>query len=93
VDDARATLSFPEPGQVAGLGSCNRFSGTVTIDQDRMRFGPLAATKMACPEAIMDQERRYLAALGRATRFRIDEPFLYVYTTDEEPPLRFIRED
>lgn len=31
LDNVQATLAFPEPGRVAGSGSCNRFSGPCTL--------------------------------------------------------------
>ena len=42
------TLEFPEAGKASGRASCNRFMGTVEISGPSIKFGPLAATKMAC---------------------------------------------
>ncbi|MEM1302777.1 MAG: META domain-containing protein [Pseudomonadota bacterium] len=44
------TLTFPEPGQVAGQGPCNRYSATQTAPYPWFELGPVAATKRACPE-------------------------------------------
>src|SRR5215472_4668290 len=44
----QATLAFPEAGHVAGNGSCNRFTGSVEISGNTLKFGPLASTRMAC---------------------------------------------
>lgn len=57
--------------RVVGSGGCNRFFGGVEIEDDRIRFGQLGATMMACPEGL-DREREYFAALGRATRWKIE---------------------
>jgi heat shock protein HslJ len=36
--------------RVTGVGGCNNFSGTYTLSGDRdLEFGPVMATKMACP--------------------------------------------
>jgi heat shock protein HslJ len=91
VDSAAPTLEFPSEGQVAGSASCNRFTGPVTIAGDSVTFGPMAATRMACPDAVMSQESAYLDALGKAERFRAEGPFLYIYSAGREKPLRFIR--
>jgi heat shock protein HslJ len=91
LDSAAATLEFPAEGKVAGSASCNRFSGPVTIAGDSIAFGPQAVTRMACPEAIMGQESAYLEALQHAERFRVEGPFLYVYSAGREKPLRFTR--
>jgi heat shock protein HslJ len=91
VDSAAPTLEFPAEGQAAGNASCNRFSGPVTVAGDSITFGPLAVTRMACPQAVMSQESAYLEALGKAERFRVEGPFLYLYSAGREKPLRFIR--
>ena len=93
LDRANATLAFPEAGQALGSGSCNNFRGAVTIQGETITFGPLATTRKACAEAVMNQESRYLAALGEAKRFQVEEPFLYIYTAGRQQPLRFIREE
>lgn len=93
VDGVPATLSFPEDGMAQGNGSCNRFHGHVETHGDAILFGPLAATKKLCTEAIMTQEDRYLEALRGATRFEIREPFLTIWSVGAADPLRFVRED
>ena len=48
-------------------------AGTATIDGDSIAFGPLAATKMACAPAVMDQEAKFFAALDEARRWQLDQ--------------------
>jgi heat shock protein HslJ len=36
-----------------------------------MTIGPLATTRMACEQGIMDEEQAYLAALGGTTSYGI----------------------
>ena len=91
IDNALATLEFPSQGKVAGRGTCNRFFGSVQITAGAMAFGPLGATRMACPDAVMNQESRYLQALEAAERYRIDGGTLYVYVKGMDQPLRFTR--
>jgi len=91
LDSVAATLEFPAEGQVAGSASCNRFSGPVTIAGDSITFGPQAVTRMACADSVMGQESAYLEALQHAERFRVEGPFLYVYSAGREKPLRFTR--
>ncbi len=89
MDYVRATLEFPESGKVAGNGSCNRFSGSATITGNALSISPLGTTQRACPEAVGDQESRYLKALQAATRFEIDGPWLLVYSAGLDQPLKF----
>lgn len=91
IDDALATLEFPSHGKTAGRGACNRFFGSVEITADAIAFGPLGATRMACAEAVMHQEERYLTALQGAERYRVDGGSLFVYAKEMEMPLRFAR--
>lgn len=86
-----ATLTFPQTGQVAGNGSCNRFFGPVEVDRDRVKFGPLAATKMACMGGASEQESRYLAALQKAQRWEVHGDTLLIHATGMDQPLRFVR--
>ncbi len=56
-----------EPGnKVWGRLGCNRFTGTYKQDGFALSFGPMASTRMACPEAAMKTEARVSAALMAA---------------------------
>jgi heat shock protein HslJ len=46
---------------------------------------------MACPEAVMNQETKYLQALQSAERFEWKDPYLLIYCKGLEKPLRFTR--
>ena len=92
IDDVRATLEFPEAGKVSGRGSCNRFFGTAQVQGGQIKLGPLGTTRMACPEAVMDQERRYLEQLQRTERYGVNGSVLRLYGPDSAPSLRFTRD-
>lgn len=88
----KATLAFPEEGRVAGSGSCNRFTGSVTITGAQLKMGPLASTRMACMDnAVSQQEDAYLKALGAANRYSYQDPYLLIYADGFDKPLRFAR--
>jgi len=92
IANSKASLAFPEAGRVAGNGSCNRFTGSVTISGDTLKFGPLASTRMACMDGgVSTQEDAYLKALGAATRYEYRDPDLLIYATGYDKPLRFTR--
>ncbi len=90
-DHGNATLTFPEAGKVAGNGSCNRFFGSTEINGDAIKLGAMGSTRMACAEAIMNQEARYLEALQAAERFEWKDPYLLIYSKGSDKPLRFTR--
>jgi heat shock protein HslJ len=91
LDNVQATLTFPESGKGAGNGSCNRFFGPAEIKGEAIKLGPLGSSRMACPEAVMNQEAEYLQALQSAERFEWKDPYLLIYCNGLEKPLRFTR--
>lgn len=72
IDRLQTVLEIAEDGAISGTGGCNRISGKATITGDRIAFGPLAATQMACAQAAMDQEGKFFAALGDVKAWRVD---------------------
>ena len=83
-----ATLSFLEPGRIAGLAACNRYTGGIELDGGRIvSLGPLATTRMMCPPERMEQEQRVLEALSRARRLRSDAEALLLFGEGDGPPL------
>jgi heat shock protein HslJ len=92
IEDSPASIGFPEPERVTGSATCNRFSGNVTVSGDAISFGPLATTRRACPEPQMNQEGRFLQALGLVRRFEVKDGFLLLHGAGGGPPLRFARE-
>lgn len=62
---AHASLSFPEPGLIAGKGPCNQFRGKQTAPYPWFAATSLAATRAACPE--LQAEAAFLHALQEMT--------------------------
>jgi len=91
MDMVQTTLVFDGEGRASGSGGCNRFTGSYTFDDGQLVFGPMAGTKMMCPEAVMDQEDRFHQALGAVERVVLDRPFLQIYIEGSEQPLKFTR--
>lgn len=83
IDNLQTTLEIAADGKVSGNGGCNRFSGSATIDGDKITFGDVASTMMACTEAAMDQEMKFHAALSAARTFRIDAEQKKLFLSDE----------
>jgi heat shock protein HslJ len=91
LDNAQATLAFPEAGRVAGNSSCNRFFGSYTLMQDRIALGQLGGTRMACAPAVDEQETRYLDALQKAQRLEVQGTTMLMHVQGLDKPLRFVR--
>ena len=89
IDGSKATLGFYGEGQAGGNASCNRFFGTLKLERDRMRFGAIGSTKMACVGGASAQEAKYLAALQKAERYERQGDTLLIYVQGMDQPLRF----
>ncbi len=83
MDYLQTTLQVSNGGGVSGFGGCNRYFGDAEIDGEEIRFGALGSTRMACPEAVMDQESRFFAALELVRRWRV-EPTGLLHLLDSE---------
>ncbi|MBS0175439.1 MAG: META domain-containing protein [Nitrospira sp.] len=94
IANSKASLSFLEAGRAAGNASCNRFTGSVEIADEKIKFGPMASTRMACvAEDVNKQEMAYLDALAHADRFRVEDGVLLIYAGGSGSPLKFKRSE
>jgi heat shock protein HslJ/membrane-bound inhibitor of C-type lysozyme len=71
IEPERLSLSFFEPGRVAGSSGCNRLIGGFKLTGEGLSFERMGSTMMACEDAIMAQERRMLDALEQVRRFDV----------------------
>lgn len=55
-------------GRIEGRAGCNGFGGGYRIDGRTLQPGPIASTRMACPEPAMTHERKALEILGGASQ-------------------------
>lgn len=68
----QATLEITREGRVSGNAGCNGIGGEVKISRNRIDFGRMISTQMACAPDIMRQERQFIEALEGARSFRLD---------------------
>jgi heat shock protein HslJ len=85
IDAARTTMFFDQTARVFGSGACNRYNGGVELTGETLAFGAIASTMMACPDALMAQERRFFDALAGVTGFDIDETGALILRGAEGP--------
>lgn len=89
VDLSHTTIVFGDEGKVSGDTSVNRFSGAVTRDGQSLTFGRMLTTRRAGPPALMDQESKFLTALGEVRTFRFTpEGLLLLLDSAGQPVLR-----
>jgi copper homeostasis protein (lipoprotein) len=74
--------------RVSGTGGCNQFSGSYEIDGQKISFGPVATTMMACPGA-PNVDLAMVAALEKAVSFRKTSHHLELVDGEGEVVARF----
>ena len=77
---ARATITFPEEGRVAGEAPCNRWSAVQAVPYPWFELGPIAATKRAC--SALEDEGRFFAMLSAMTLAEVQGPVLILSDDD-----------
>ncbi len=70
-----------------GSGGCNRLTGTYELDGPALRFGVVAATRMACPD--MEAEKAFVQALEATARHRVLGGMLELYDAEGALLVRF----
>jgi heat shock protein HslJ len=69
--EATVTLNFGADGRLSGSDGCNQYSTTYTLSGSSLTVSePIATTRMACPDAIMQQGSAYLEALGKVASYQ-----------------------
>ncbi|MBT8458736.1 MAG: YbaY family lipoprotein [Boseongicola sp.] len=70
INDDQATLAIDAEGNFSGFGGCNRYNGKLLPSDGGIAFPrDFAVTMMACPDDIEVFERRFFAALVRASDY------------------------
>jgi heat shock protein HslJ len=84
VPDSKVTLKFDFDENIAGGNAgCNMYSGSFTLKGDKLSFGQLMSTLMACfPDELMQQETTFTGLLGQVTHYELTEDTLILYTSD-----------
>ena len=77
-----------EGNQVRGFSGCNQFRGTYEVSDNKLEFGQMASTMMACVEG-MEQEQQFLKVISNTKRFSIRGESLTIYGAGDWLILRF----
>ena len=71
IDMSHTSIEFTDDERVVGDTGCNRYFGSVDIDGSSMTFGPMAGTRKACAESLMDQEMKFYQAMGEVSSWEV----------------------
>jgi heat shock protein HslJ len=70
--EARFVLASEHHLVQGDTGCNNRLKGTYTLDGESLKIGPVATTRMACPDTLRaEQERAFLKALEGTASYKI----------------------
>ena len=69
-EDSGLYVLFEVDGRIKGHGGCNGFFGSLEKADSGIAVGQLGATRMACPDEIMDREMAFMDAVQRTRDFR-----------------------
>jgi heat shock protein HslJ len=85
-------IQFSEKDMSAiGSNGCNSFSVSINTVEERLSFGPVMLSRMACQEW-MENEMVFLAMLQAAQRYTIDGYALLIMDTKGRVLAKFIAE-
>jgi copper homeostasis protein (lipoprotein) len=83
-------ILHPTDNRVSGNGGCNSFTGTYQLEaNNRIRFSPIAATKMACMNS-MEVENQFFKALESADSYYVKGDSLQLIRARMAPLARFV---
>lgn len=60
--------------RVNGRAACNRFFGNFELDDSKLKFSPMGATRMACPD--LQKETEFFQMLDRVDSFSLKDNIL-----------------
>jgi putative lipoprotein len=76
---------------ISGTAGCNTYNASYEASGGDISFGPIAATKKACPEDEQSTEDRYLQLLAEIGSFEVSGRSMSMNDTDGTPVLQFMQ--
>ena len=85
------TATFAEDGTLSGSGGCNTFNAGYTVEgADGLIIGPIASTKMACPDEVMTAENAYFTALSKVATYSVSAGTLTLRDADGATQVTYV---
>lgn len=92
-DPSATVFELGPDGRLATTVGCNRIAGAPNLEGDRITFGAMASTRMACPPPLDRLEATYLAALTAARTWRVEGTKLMLLDAQGEAAVTLGRAD
>jgi heat shock protein HslJ len=91
VDGVASTIMFDGRAQAVGSTGCNRYVAPLHVAGSTLRLGDIAMTRRSCPPAVMDQERRFVVALGAIRTYHQEGDTLWLLDETGHVLVRLVR--
>jgi heat shock protein HslJ len=78
IDVSRTEMAIDGSGAAAMTVGCNRLRSRAAIANREITFGPVAATRMACPPPLPEIEGRLVAVLADVRTFDVKDGRLHL---------------
>jgi heat shock protein HslJ len=92
IDSSHLTMTLGEDGRAYGNAGCNHWFASYTLQGETLTFSAVGNTRKMCAPALMEQEQRFLQALGKVQRWDISPIDQLRLWPDQGKPLRFWEE-
>ncbi len=92
-EESSAFVQFRSKGRMTGYSGCNRMFAEYEAADGQIFIGPVAATRMACAESVMDRESALAAALENARTYLRDGTQLVLFDSNAKPLLELRQTD
>lgn len=89
IDNSHLTMTLGNDDRAFGNAGCNHWFAAYRVDGAKLRFGPVGSTRKLCAPALMEQEHRFLEALGTVQRWDVSQVGQLQLWPDAGLPLRF----
>ena len=92
VSGANTHLTFDEQRRLSGNMGCNSFGVDYKLaDNNRMVFGVVMSTMMACPGQVMEQEQAVLQVINVEATYLLNGEYLTITSKDGKTAAAFVR--
>ena len=71
IDRSHLTITFGEDGRAYGNAGCNHWFAAYSRNDAELNIAQPGATRKMCAPALMEQEQRFLEALGQVQRWDV----------------------
>jgi heat shock protein HslJ len=93
IDNSHLTMTLGNDGRAYGNAGCNHWFASYRLEGDSLSFGPVGSTRKLCAPALMEQEHRFLDAMGQVQRWDVSEVEQLQLWPARGLPLRFWPEE